>query len=428
MSDTEVILYCILIVVLLALSAFFSSSETAFIALQKTRLHQAVQNKVKGADRVAKLLEKPERVLSTALFGSNLVNTAIASLATTIAIHFMGGNEDQAILIATIVVTILVLVFGDVSPKTVAANHADGMTRLYARPMEWLAWIFTPFVWVLSTLASGFSKLAGGQKVPHSLASEEEIRAMINVGESEGSVEKDEAEMLHNVFDFAESTARETMVPRTDVIFIEEGTIVKGFLDIYLETPFSRYPVFRENRDNIVGILSTKDILMALIKDDIDKEAAVDQYMRSPYFAPETKHTGELFREMRERNSHLCIVVDEFGGTAGIVTINQLVAEIMGPMGDEYAPLEKDFEIIDAYTYEIDGNMRVDEANDEMQLNLPEGDYETVAGFILSHMRRIPKRNEQVRYKDLKIVIKEMQGVKIERVLITRESHATHKD
>ena len=164
---------------------------------------------------------------------------------------------------------------------------------------------------------------------------------------------------------------------------------------------------------------------MALAKNEVTKESIVDKYVRPAYFAPETKHTSELFREMREKNIHLCVVVDEFGGTAGVVTIDQLTAEIMGPMGDESTPLEKDFEVIDAHTYELDGSMRIDEANEEMQLNLPEGDYETVAGFILSHMQRIPKTNELIRYKDLKIVIKEMQGVKIERILITRESHVT---
>jgi putative hemolysin len=215
------------------------------------------------------------------------------------------------------------------------------------------------------------------------------------------------------------------MIPRTDVVFIEEGSNITTFLSVYAASPLSRYPVFREKRDNVIGILPTKDILMAMSKDEVTKESIIDKYILPAYYAPETKHTGELFREMRENNVHLCVVVDEFGGTAGVVTIDQLISEIMGPVGDEYNSNEKDFEVVDAHTYDVDGSMRIDEANEEMQLNLPEGDYETVAGFILSHMRRIPKTNEIIRYRDLEIVIKEMQGVKIERILITRESHGT---
>ena len=205
-----------------------------------------------------------------------------------------------------------------------------------------------------------------------STMSEAEFHTAIDIGEEEGVVGERAAEMLHNVFDSTDSTAREVMIQRTDVVFIEKGASLDDFLAVYAESPLSRYPVFEEERDNVIGILSTKDILMALSKGEVTKESVVDKYVRPAYFTPETKHTGDLFCEMREENIHFCVVVDEFSGMAGVVTIDQLVAEIMGPMGDEFTPLEKDFEIIDAHTYEIDGSMRIDEANEEMQLNLPE--------------------------------------------------------
>lgn len=424
MSDVEVIYYVILIVLCLILSAFSASSETAFISLQKTKLQHNVATKVKGAARIAKILQKPERFLSTVLLANNLANTAMAALATGLAVHFI-DDEELGILIATIGVTIIVLVFGDVTPKTFGAHHAERLTRLYVRPIELLTLILTPFIWILSLIASGFTKIVGGKQIPHSLASEEEIRAMITVGQNEGEVEETEAEMLHNVFDFTDRLVREVMIPRTDVVFIEKGATIGDFLAIYAESPRSRYPVFQEKRDNVLGILAIKDILMALAKDGATVNTIIDNFILPVHFTPETKHVAELLHEMRDKNFHIAVVVDEFGGTAGVVTIDQMVEEIVGPMGDDFSDYERDFEIIDAHTYEIDGSMHIDEANNEMNLNLPEGDYETVAGFILHLLRRIPRENEQLKYRDFKLVIKEMKGVKIERILLTKESHAT---
>jgi putative hemolysin len=417
-------LYIVLLVVCLLLSAFFSSSETAFISLQRAKLQHQVNTKVKGADRVLKIIQKPERLLSTVLLGNNLVNTTAAALATALAIHFI-GDEEKGLLVATIGITVILLIFGETTPKTIATHHAERLARFYARPIEWLSWLLTPFVFILSWMASVFARPAGGKPIPRSLASEDEIRAMITLGEDEGEVEEAEAEMLHNIFEFTDRPVKEVMVPRPDVVFIEQGSQIKDFLAVYAESPLSRYPVFGENRDHVVGTLAIKDVLMALAKGDVNNDNPIDEFLRPPHFAPATKHIGELFREMRDRNFHLCVVVDEFGGTAGIVTINQLVEQIVGPMGDELVPMEKDFEVIDAHTFEIDGSMRVEEVNAEMALGLPEGDYETIAGFILNLLGRIPRENEQLRYRDLKMVIKEMHGVKIEKILLTREGHAT---
>ena len=421
--DEVHIIYYIIFVVCLLLAAFFCSAETAFTGIQKLRLQHLIRSGRRSAEIAAHIVQKPEKFLATVLFGINLFETAVATIGTIIAVSFWGENVGA--VIATIIITILTLVLAEFVPKSFAAHHAEKLVLLYGRPIEIIAIVFYPVVFLLSHLGIRMTQLTSDYSVVKPTMSEEEFHTAIDIGEEEGVVEEKAAEMLHNVFNFADSIARAIMIPRTDVVFIEEGSSIANFLAVYAESPLSRYPVFREKRDNVIGILPTKDILMAMAKDEVTKGSIIDKYIRPAYYAPETKHTGELFREMRENNIHLCVVVDEFGGTAGVVTIDQLIAEIMGPVGDEYSPYEKDFEVIDADTYDVDGSMRIDEANEEMQLNLQEGDYETVAGFILSHMRRIPKTNEIVRYKDLKIVIKEMQGVKIERVLITRESHGT---
>lgn len=416
MSTIE--LYLVLFILCLLLSAFFSSAETAFISLQRIRMRHLVENNVRGARRVARMIERPEKLLSTILLGNNFVNVAAAALGTAVAIELWG---ERGILFAAIGVTVLLLVFAETTPKTLATRHAERLSFIFARPIELIAWLFTPFVIVLSWIASGVARLIGGEPVPRSLASEEEIRTMISVGHKEGTVEEAEAEMLHKVFEFGDRPVREVMIPRPDVISIEQGSRLSDFLTLYAEFPLSRFPVYQENMDDVVGILSVKDVLMAQAKGTVTADSQIDEMVRPAYFAPETKRINELFGEMRDKNFRMCVVVDEFGGTAGIVSLSRLVEEIVGPVGDELSQIEKEYEVINEYTFQIDGSMRIEEVNEEMELELPEGDYETVAGFILHLLGHIPRTNEQLKYKDMKLVITEMKGLKIEKILLTRE-------
>jgi putative hemolysin len=408
MSGTETA-YVILLIICFLLSAFFSGSETAFISFQRIRLEQLRNSGVRGADRVARLVERPEKLLSVILLGNNLVNTAAAALATALALRYW---PEQGVLIATTSVAVFLLIFSETTPKTIASHHSERLSLTFARPIGWLSWLLTPFVAVLSWIASGSS-------------SDEEIRTMISVGHREGTVEESEAEMLHNVFEFGDNPVREVMIPRPEVVSIEEGSTVKDFYGLYAESPLSRFPVYRENMDSVVGILSIKDVLMAQAKGMIEEESEIDELVRPAYFTPETKKINELFGEMKERNYRMAVVVDEFGGTAGIVSISRLMEEVVGPVGDELAAVEKEYEVINAYTFQVDGGMRIEEANEEMGLELPEGDYETVAGFVLELLGRIPGEGEQLRYKGLKVVMTEMRGQKIEKVQFTKEANAS---
>lgn len=418
MSGIETV-YLVIFIVCLLLSAFFSSSETAFTALQRIRVEHLVNTKVHGAARIARMMRHPEKLLSAILTGNNLVNTAAAVLATVLAVSVWG---EQGILIATIGVTIILLVFCETTPKIIAAHNAERTAIRLARPVEVAQAVFTPAVLALSSIASRLSKMAGGEPVSRSLISEDEIRTMISVGHKEGTVEEAEAEMLHNVFDFGDRPVREVMIPRPEVVAIEKGSTVADFLALYAESPLSRFPIYEENMDNVIGILSIKDVLMALAKDTIDNQSVIDDLTRPSYFTPETKHINELFAEMRDSNYRMAVIVDEYGGTAGIVSLSRLVEEIVGQVGDELASVEKEYEAINEYTFQIDGSMRIEEANEEMDLDLPEGeDYETVAGFILNLLGHIPRQGEQLKYKDLKIVITKMRGLKIEEVLLTKE-------
>jgi len=416
------LLYLVLFLLCLILSAFFCSSETAFFSVQRIKLEHMVSTEVKGARRVARMLERPDKFLSTVLLGTNLVNTAAAALATALVISVL---PEHGVLISTVGVTVVLLIFAETTPKTLATQHAEKLAMLFTRPLTFFSWLFTPFVIVLSWIAVGFTKMVGGTPVSKYIASPEEIRTMIAMGEKEGTVKEAEADMLDKVFDFGDRPVREVMVPRPDVVAIEQGARISEFLALYAESPLSRFPVYQENMDNVVGILSVKDVLMARAKDGFDKDGTIDELVRPAYFAPETKRINDLFAEMRDKNFRMCVVVDEYGGTAGIVSLTRLVEEIVGPVGDELAEVEKDFEVINEYTFQVDGSMRIEEVNEEMELDLPEGDYETVAGFVLHLLGHIPKQNEQLRYKGLKLVVTEMRGRKIEKILLTKEKKDT---
>jgi putative hemolysin len=412
-------LYLVLLILCIFLSAFFSSSETAFVSLERFRVQHLVETRVRGARRVAKILEQPEKFLSTILLGNNLVNTAAAALGTILAISAWG--QKSGVLIATFGIAFVLLIFAETVPKTFANRHAEKLSLLFVRPVEVISFIFSPFVVVLSWLASAVTRLVGGVPVPRSLVSEEEIRTMITVGHKEGTVEEAEADMLHAVFDFGDRPVSEVLVPRPEVVGVEKGTKLSDFLALYSSSPMSRFPVYEENMDNVVGILSIKDVLMALAKGTITSDSSIDDLVRPAYFAPETKRISELFTEMRDKNYRMTIIIDEYGGTAGVVSLSRLMEEIVGPVGDELAAVEKEYETINEYTFQVDGSMRIEEANRELGLELPEGDYETVAGFVLHLLGRIPKQGQQLKYKSLKIVITKMKGFKIEEILLTKE-------
>jgi putative hemolysin len=418
-SDT---VYIILFAVCTLLSAYFAAAEVAIVSLPRYKLETMIQNQVKSAKLVAWFKDNPERFFSTILLGNNLVNIAAASLGTALLVGWLG--EERGILVSTIVVTIIILVFGDAIPKTSAAHHAGKISTALAPSIRAVSWILTPFVIILSWITYNFGRIFGARPMGRSLVSEEEIRTLITVGHQDGTVEEAEAEMLHKVFEFGDRPVREIMVPRTEIIFIEKGSKIADYLTLYQQHPLNRYPVFHEKRDNVVGIVSSKDILMSLAKGTCDIEQTIDNIIRPALFAPETKRMNEILAEMRDRNYHMCIVIDEYGGVAGLTTLTQLVEEIVGDVEDELGTAEKDFEIINDYTFQIDGTMRIEDVNEEMKLGLPTGDYETVAGFVLKLLGHIPRSGEQLRYRDLKLAVTRMSGMKIEEILVTKERHA----
>jgi len=409
--------YLVIFVICLLVSAFFSSSETAFISLQRARIRHLVNTGVAGAEEAEKITEEPDKFLTTMLVGNNFVNTAAAVLGTVIVMDILG--DSLGIVVSTIVVTFLLLIFGEIGPKIVATRIGERMALFYIRPVRAISWILSPITFLLSGIGTGIARLLGGTSMPRNVISEEEIRAMISMGREDGIVEEDEAEMVEKVFRFGDRQVKEIMTPRTDIVRVQKDTILSDFLAIYAETPHSRFPVYDETVDDVIGILWIKDVLLAQARGKLDKESVVTGLARPAFFAPETKMAGELLGEMQAQRAQVAIVVDEYGGTAGLVTMDQLLEEIVGQLGDELAS-HKHVETINQDTFQIRGGMRIDQANEELKLGLPEGDYETVAGFVLSALGHIPKEGEQLKYGEVTLTVTEIKGVKIEKVLIIK--------
>ena len=412
--------------VCLAFSAFFSSAESAFISLPKLRVRYLVESGVKGAGQLAKAADRPERFLATVLLGNNLVNVGAATLGTIMAVAAFGLPWGP--VIAAVAVTTLVLVFGELIPKTIAVHHAQRLSLAYIYPLRLVELCLYPFVLALGHIGFGFTNMVSEPVADSKLVSEGEIRSVISAGESEGVVEQDEAEMLHKVFEFTDRPVSKVIVPRTEIVWVEEGTILSDFLKIFAEKPYSRFPVYKDNTDNVVGILFAKDVLMKLAEGSVTDDTVVDALVRPAYFVPDSRRLGRLLAEMRHGGHHMAIVVDEFGGIAGMATWGQLTEEVVGDIKDELSREEEDFVVTGANTFQVDGGFRVEEANEELGLDLPVGDYETVAGFILSYLGRIPRQTEQLKYRNLKFVVTEMRGVKIEKVMVTKEGSGSSRE
>ena len=403
--------------VLLVFAAFFSSSEAAFLSIQKARLIHLERTGVPGAKAVARMVRQPERLLSTILLGNNLINVAFTALVTVLIVSLLG--EVRGLVVATVAGTAVLLVVGEVVPKTIAVRHAEGMAMLYATPLKWTETLFLPLVVILQWTTRRINSLLGAADETRSIT-ESELRTLIDIGEAEGAFEPAEAEMLENVFRFGDRQLREVMTPRTEIASIERGATLENFLEIYGQHAHTRFPVYKGTIDNIVGIISAKDILRAMSTKGITLGDSVTDIIRDGYFVPETKRVADLFDELRQSGNQMAIAVDEYGGIAGLATLKQLSEEVVGPVGEEGVGPEEEYETIDENTFQIDGGMSNDEVNEELGIDLPVGQFETIAGFVLEVLGHIPASGERFEYGNLKFEVTEMKDLKIETLRVIR--------
>ena len=415
-----------LVLILLAISAFFASSESAFLSVQRTRLAHLVSEGVPGARRVAEMIGEPERLLVTILLGNNIVNAATTAVITAAVVAFVGGDSEPAgvtpvgVVIATAISTVALVLFGDIIPKTIAVRNSEKVAILYSRPLTWTEYLLLPFVLILQWATRGLNALLGGDFSNRRSITEDEFRSLIDIGEAEGEFEPAEAEMLENVFQFGDRQVREVMTPRNEMITIQQGSTLREFLDMYSLTQHTRFPVYRNSTDNIIGIISSKDVLRRMAQTNLSYDDSVTEAIRDTHFVPETKRISDLFDELRMTGNQIALVIDEFGGVSGLVTLKRLLEVVVGPVGEEGESPEEEFRAIDENTFHVEGGMSIQEANQEMDIELPHGEYETIAGFALDVLGHIPVRGEQFEHENMMFEILRMQDLRIEEVRVTK--------
>ena len=425
----------VLVSVFLALSAFFSSSEAAFLSLQKTRVAHLLKEGAPGARRVADMLSEPERLLSTVLLGNNLVNVAFTSVITVLVVNRVkdAAGEDwegAGVVIATVIGTVALLLLGETIPKTIAVRNSERVSFLYSYPLKWVEYFLLPFVLILQWITKVVSNLVGGARVVQPFITEGEFRTLIDIGEGEGQFEHDEAERLKGVFRFGDRQVRDIMTPRPEIVFIERGSTVREFLNLYSKSSHTRFPVYRHDTDNVVGVLSLKDILRSFARNELSDDDSVTDVTREVYFVPETKRIAELFDELRRSGNQMAIAVDEFGGVAGLVTLKRLIEEVVGRVGEEGVGAEEEMIRVGQDVYQVDGGMSIDEVRDKLDLNIEDGDFETVAGFALERLGHIPREGESFDADDVEFEVIRMDNLKIERLRLTkrRSIHEASED
>lgn len=407
-----------LLIICLGLSGFFSASETAFVALPRARLMHLVRIGRPGADRVSHIIQRPERFLATVLLGNNLVNTAAAALATVLALNLI-ANKSLSVLAATAGVTTFLLLFGETLPKNVAWRRSERVAFAVSRPIRLVEQALSPVVSLLQLFSTMTNRVFGISAVTPPMG-EEEIRMMISAGAQTGTVEAGEAELLEKVFRFGDRQMQEIMTPRPDIVWIEQGVSLEEFLTVYSQHTHTRFPVYDGTMENVVGVLSVKDILAGMRGLQDVPGVTVTGQIRPAFFVPETKSVSETFKEMREGGHSMVLTVDEFGGIAGLATLKQMMEVVVGQMGEEGSAPEDSVTALGRDTFRMDAGLAISEINEELELGIPEGDYQTLAGFILDRLGSIPEVGDVMESGDLRITIKAMDGVRIAEVELRR--------
>lgn len=404
----------IAIIILLCLSAFFSSSETALTTVNQIRMRTLADNGDKRAARVLHVTGNPRKMLSAILIGNNIVNLSASSISTSLAIHLFGNTGAG---IATGILTFLILIFGEVTPKTMATIKADSMSLTAAAPIGFLMKILTPVIFIINKLSLGLMFLLHVNiKDAQKKMTEEELRTIVDVSQENGVIEHEERDMIHNLFDFGDAEAKEIMVPRIDMTFVQADATYQEVLDIFRQDMFTRLPVYEDSTDNVIGIINMKDFLLQ----NDTPEFSVRNLLREPYFTYEHKNTADLFLEMRKSSISLAIVLDEYGVTAGLITLEDLLEEIVGEIRDEYdADEEDDITRISDREFYVLGSANLNDVSEALSLHFTSDDYDTIGGYCLGLLDHLPEKNEIILTdNNILLRIDRMEKNRIERIYI----------
>ena len=409
--DSSDVIQLIILLVLLFLSAFFSSAETAMTTVNRIRIRSLADDGSARAKTLLKITDDPAKFLSAILIGNNIVNLSAASLTTSLA-YGLGGSM---VAIASGILTLLILLFGEITPKTMATIHSEKISLLYAPVISIFIRLMTPVIFIVNGLANIILRIIHvDPNANTNVMTENDLRTIVDVSHEDGVIESEEKEMINNVFDLGDAKAKDVMVPRVHVTFADVNSTYDELIDIFREDKFTRLPIFEDTTDNVIGTINMKDLLLY----DNKKDFHLRDILREAYFTYEYKNISELLLEMRESSFNIAIVLDEYGETAGLITLEDLLEEIVGEIRDEYDDNEEDFiQEIGPHEYLVEGSTNLEEINDRLDLDLSSDDYDSVGGLIIEHLDRLPEVGDSITTEDgIRLIVEKLDKNRIETV------------
>ena len=413
-SSTSNSIQIILLVILLVGSGFFSASETALMSLSRIKMRHMEEDGVKGAKLVSSLVEDSNILLTSILIGNNIVNIAATSIATSLFTATLGA---QGVAMATGVMTVLVLIFGEITPKTISANNPEKASLVVSKPIKFFVIILTPVVWVFNIITKVIFKLFGvDDNGVKPFITEEELKTMVNVSHEEGLLEIEEREIINNVFEFGDMQAKEAMVQRLDIVAIDMEDSYDEIIELFKTEKLSRMPVYEETIDDIIGTLNIKDIIF--LSDEEIENFDIKKYIRDPFFTYEFKKITQLLEEMKKDKSQMAIVVDEYGGKAGLITIEDLVEVIVGDIEDEYDEEEDEIQVINSNEFLVEGSTKISDVNEVLGIELESEEFDSIGGYIIGYIKHIPEENEVIEVDGIKFNIESVDKNRIKKIRV----------
>ena len=410
--ETSDIIQLVIVIILLSASAFFSSAETALMTANKLKMRNLADNGDKRAAKVLKVTENTDKMLSAILIGNNIVNLTASSISTALTLKIFGS---KLVGIATGILTFLILVFGEITPKNVASKNAENMALSYIGVISFLVTLLTPVIFIVNTVAKFVISIFNKNGDDNNAVTEEELRAMVEYSHEEGVIENEEKKMIVNVVDFGDTVAGDIMVPRVDMVMVDEKSSYEEILQVFREERYTRIPVYEETPDNVIGILNVKDFLLIEDKENF----VMKELLREPLYTYEYKKTSALMMDMRKTGANIVIVLDEYGITAGLITLEDMLEEIVGEIRDEFdADEDEGISKISDLEYLIDGSTNLDDINDRIGLSLSSEEYESIGGLIMEKLGRLPVEGEIINFDNITLTVKKMDHARIEKVCL----------
>lgn len=417
--ETSDILQLVILVLLLSASAFFSSAETALMTSNKLRIRNLAENGDKRAKKVLDITANTDKMLSAILIGNNVVNLTASSLSTTLTLKIFGSS---LVGIATGILTFLILVFGEITPKNVASKNAENMALAYIGVISVIVTVMTPVIFIVNKVAGAVISIFTKNSDENNAVTEEELRAMVEYSHEEGVIENEEKKMIVNVVDFGDTVAGDIMVPRVDMVMVDEKSSYEEILQVFREERYTRIPVYEETPDNVIGILNVKDFLLIEDKENF----VMKELLREPLYTYEYKKTSALMMDMRKTGANIVIVLDEYGITAGLITLEDMLEEIVGEIRDEFdADEDEGITKVSDLEYLIDGSTNLDDINDRIGLELSSDEYESIGGLIMEKLGRIPAEGEIINFDNIVLTVKKMDHARIEKVCLKLKQPVT---